>query len=85
MTINASNAYITGFTVQNATTGVLVSSGTSNELHFNNIVNNTDYGVNGTLADEEVNAINNWWGAASGPTRADNLGGTGDAVRQREL
>ncbi len=80
VTINASNAYITGFAVQNATTGVLVSSGTSNELHFNNIVNNTDYGVNGTLADEEVNAINNWWGAASGPTRADNPGGTGDAV-----
>ena len=27
-----------------------------------------------------LNAINNWWGNATGPTHSSNLGGTGDAV-----
>jgi len=51
--------------------------------HFNNIYGNGDRGVQiiGTPTNGFVlDAINNWWDDASGPTHADNPGGTGDAV-----
>ncbi|OGO49969.1 MAG: hypothetical protein A2148_07670 [Chloroflexi bacterium RBG_16_68_14] len=48
-------------------------------VNCNNIVDNALLGINhegtGTL-----NAENNWWGAASGPTHSSNPGGTGDGV-----
>ena len=80
VTINASNVTIIGFTTQNADTGLLVSSGTSNELHFNNIVNNTTWGLNNTSGNL-VDAEHNYWGDASGPHNANsNPDGMGDEV-----
>ena len=66
VTIDASNVIIAGLTIQNAVTGVFVSSGSINELHFNNILNNTTCGLkntSGNLVDVEYN----WWGSANGP------------------
>ena len=80
VTINASNVHVTGFTIQNADTGVLVSTGTGSELHFNNILSNTTWGINNTSGNL-VDAENNWWGNASGPyNAASNPAGTGDKV-----
>jgi len=72
--IDASNVKITGFTIQNYVTGVQVNSGTNNRVNFNNIVNNTTWGLNNTSGNL-VDATNNWWGDASGPYDPD---GTAD-------
>jgi|GEM_PF-3443400 len=67
------------------------SAPSGTEVHSNNIVGNTDYGVksgvwgshSGTVTAEEVNATNNWWGSANGPTHAGNtfnVGSQGDTV-----
>ncbi len=66
------------------------------QIHYNNIVGNEDYGVassvwfwkgSGDVLAEEIYAINNWWGHASGPSgdygrvnRDGKVIGKGDAV-----
>ncbi|MEM3527067.1 MAG: right-handed parallel beta-helix repeat-containing protein [Candidatus Bathyarchaeia archaeon] len=52
------------------------------EIHFNNIYGNTQYGLRVVDTDPtySVDAKDNWWGGASGPTHPSNPGGTGDAV-----
>ena len=69
---------ITGNTITGSSIGIYsyLSTTTAN---FNSIYNNTDYGVvnwDATVLD----ATHNWWGDVSGPTHAENPGGTGDAV-----
>jgi DNA/RNA endonuclease G (NUC1) len=71
-----------GFT--NAGSGILFSgsqpAGTisSNHVNSNNISgNNIGASYTGT---ESIDAENNWWGSASGPTIATNPGGTGDSI-----
>ena len=44
-----------------------------------NVIEQNMIGLDNQLADT-VNAVNNWWGSATGPTNAGNPGGTGDAV-----
>ena len=74
-------ATITGNTISNSTTGIAVGydgSDTSNvTAHQNNITGNS-YGIEST--NPVVDAINNWWGNATGPTHSSNPSGTGDAV-----
>jgi parallel beta-helix repeat protein len=58
--------------------------GTSNvgsnvRAHYNDFVGNAA-GINHYGGGLTVDATNNWWGNASGPTSASNPGGTGDAV-----
>jgi hypothetical protein len=71
-----------GFTMAGA--GIFMSplqpAGTqaSNVINSNNISGNS-VGLNYT-GGEAVNAENNWWGSASGPTIASNPGGTGDVI-----
>jgi len=50
------------------------------DIHFNNIYDNTGYGLDGSAADEEVSATHNWWGSKRGPTHPDNPKGDGDTV-----
>lgn len=49
-------------------------------INFNNIVDNKQFGLLNKSATNSINAINNWWGDASGPTHSSNPNGTGDAV-----
>ncbi|MCE5329164.1 DUF4214 domain-containing protein, partial [bacterium] len=79
---SGTSATITGNTISNSTTGIAVgydgsdtSTVTANQ---NNITGNT-YGIEST--NPTVDAINNWWGDASGPSNAtSNPSGTGNAV-----
>lgn len=64
--------------------GIFLSSGqfpgtiSTNTINTNNIAGNrVGLTYNGT---ETINAQNNWWGSATGPTIASNLGGTGDPI-----
>jgi hypothetical protein len=55
----------------------------TNVANQNNIAGNTvgvQYGTAASPGSETVNAINNYWGSATGPTNAGNPGGTGDPV-----
>ncbi len=58
----------------------LDAESSGNVINFNNIEGNSPYGVYNENCGEVVDAENNWWGYASGPTHAGNPGGTGDAV-----
>jgi len=52
----------------------------ANSIHFNNIFNNYNFGVN-NVATTSVNATSNWWGDATGPYHpTSNPGGLGDNV-----
>ena len=71
-----------GFTSAGA--GVLFSStqapGTISTNHLNqNNIDGNNIGVQ-YAGTETIDAQNNWWGAATGPTIATNPGGTGDSV-----
>ena len=59
-----------------------VSGSTGIEVHRNEIVNNTQSGVDALLNDHMfVNATNNWWGAETGPYHAvNNTAGQGNNV-----
>jgi parallel beta-helix repeat protein len=63
----------------------LTAGASGNLIHFNKIVTNTNAGQGSTAvfnenSAEEVNALLNWWGNASGPSHSTNPSGTGDAV-----
>jgi hypothetical protein len=59
------------------------SVGTNVRAQNNDFVGN-GAGVN-WYSGQTINATNNWWGAASGPTSPSNPGGTGDAVSTNVL
>ena len=46
-------------------------------IHYSNIYNNTQFGVQVVLPYEDVDATNNWWGANNGPSHSP---GSGDKV-----
>ncbi|GAJ02180.1 unnamed protein product, partial [marine sediment metagenome] len=55
---------------------------TNIRFNYNNFIDNENYGVKNN-ASTTVDATNNWWNSASGPTHADNtlnVGQQGDAV-----
>jgi parallel beta-helix repeat protein len=60
--------------------GIHLTCGASgNVIHCNNIEGNLPHGIYNGNTLENVNAINNWWGDASGPSHSP---GTGDGVSQ---
>jgi len=82
---SGTSATITENTISNNTTGIMVGyngSDTSTVVaHQNNITGNT-YGIEST--NPIVDAINNWWGDASGPFNATtNPIGKGNAVSDK--
>jgi len=79
--VKASGNAIQSNNVFNNDVGMLIEDpATNNAIHFNNIAENSDYGLNNITA-EEVSATNNWWGSTTGPYQATtNSHGTGDAV-----
>ncbi|GAI61978.1 unnamed protein product, partial [marine sediment metagenome] len=78
-----SGTLIGGNLITGCTNGVRiredVSDITGTSINFNNFITNTSYGLYNGVAST-VDASNNWWGDASGPTHASNTGGTGDPV-----
>jgi hypothetical protein len=71
---------IKGCTISNNDVGIGTLSDSTQEARFNNIVDNTDYGV-WNYGGEMVDAIYNWWGNNSGPYHpATNPGGSGNPV-----
>jgi len=59
----------------------MLDSSSNNEIHYNNIYGNTNYGV--YSYGYTVNATYNWWGDASGP--GGQGPGTGDNVSANVL
>jgi len=83
------SATITGNTISNNTHGIAVGYGQNDTsdvvANYNNIVGNASYGISSTAPS--VDATNNWWGHASGPSGEDGrvnkkgkVIGKGDAV-----
>jgi len=64
--------------IQNNDVGMYVESGVG-DIHDSDFINNNDYGLlneSGAILD----AANNYWGHATGPTHTSNPGGVGDRV-----
>ena len=78
VTLTAGTVSLSGFTIQNASTGVLVTGGSGHNITFNNFLANT-VGLTNTTG-VTVTATPNYWGSASGPTNLTNPGGTGNRV-----
>jgi len=74
----------TGNTITNCDYGIKTNSSNSETwsqtvvANSNNIVGNLTYGIDNTANSPTINATNNWWGNASGPS--GDGPGTGDAV-----
>jgi parallel beta-helix repeat protein len=63
--------------------GVIVwgdGEGSGIHINCNEITGNGIYGVESQRTTSNVDATQNWWGDASGPTHSTNSGGTGNAV-----
>ena len=71
-----------GLWVENPYAGYGVSPNTGITAHTNCFVGNAVAGLEASAGGHTgtLNAENNWWGSASGPTIASNPGGTGDKV-----
>jgi len=55
-----------------------------NSIHFNNIIDNLNFGLN-NLGSALVNATLNWWGDSSGPYHSSNPSGIGNPVSNNIL
>jgi len=81
----ATGATISGNDMLNGSNGVRQSTafgpytpGVTNEVHYNNIVGSTSFGVENGVAPgvQDIDATCNWWGSADGPAP----GGSGSQV-----
>ena len=72
------DAEVTSNIIQYNRRGVRVWSASSINLSNNNIIDNIDYGALNNDTGNTLNAENNWWGDASGPSGAGP--GSGDSV-----
>ena len=79
------NTYVLSSTFAYNTFGIRFGATISPTITNNTIFSNTSYGVYNDVASA-INAINNWWGNASGPYHASlNPTGTGDPVSDNVL
>ncbi len=80
--VQSTNNQVLNNNIKNNNVGVgagFISTG--NEVHYNNITNNMDYGISVPDPLQTVDATYNWWGDWSGPYHATtNTGGLGDNV-----
>jgi hypothetical protein len=60
--------------------GIEALNGSTPTLICNDIYNNSSYGIYNNTPATIVNAENQWWGDASGPTHSGNPSGTGQSV-----
>jgi len=78
-TVEGNNLHDNNYGVGLWSTGATIPSPETTRINFNNIAGNTGYGIR-NINTVPVNAENNWWGSATGPTHSSNPGGTGDEV-----
>ncbi len=73
------NAMVIGNSIYDDGGDAIVIDGTGTPtLHKNNIVNNAGFGLNHRGTAQSIDARDNWWGSASGPSSAGP--GSGDEV-----
>jgi hypothetical protein len=82
ITLNGGSASVKGLTIDAGASGtaIAVTGGGNHTIYRNNIAGNTAFGVDNSSATSGVNAAENFWGNATGPTHVSNPGGTGDIV-----
>ena len=69
---------IVGNTIANGKRGLVISQDA--QVSNNSFICNSEYGLVNDNASIMLDARNNWWGDASGPTHSSNPSGKGDAV-----
>ena len=60
--------------------GIYCTGSANPTIHNSNIYGNANYGLYNASSSVIIDATNNWWGDASGPTHSGNPGGSGDRV-----
>lgn len=66
--------------ITNNYNGITANGASNPVVNYNDIYNNSQYGVNNVNKSFTIDARWNWWGNNSGPTIASNPGGTGQAI-----
>lgn len=79
-------AEIASNTITENTIGILVrfDAVLQNSVHYNNILDNSIFGLN-NIGSSLVNATYNWWGDPSGPYHSSNPSGLGNPVSNNVL
>ena len=81
ITVSSAQPRIESNTIRENPVGVYCLNGAQPKVWANRIEDNSSYGVQNMAPATPVDARNNWWGDASGPTYpATNPGGSGDVV-----
>lgn len=69
LTISADGVTVRGFSIEGASAGVLITSGTTNVTLSQNALVGNGIGLDNQSA-QTVEAVNNWWGCNAGPNQA---------------
>ncbi len=81
--LNSASPSITANEIHNNPTGILLQGSSTPTIFRNNIRDNSTYGLNNNTSNT-INAVNNYWGASSGPFvnqgSDQNLTGTGNRI-----
>jgi len=77
---NCPSGFVLSSEIKSADVGILCEAGSNPVLHWNNIIANSEFGVQNTDASVIIHAENNFWGHISGPAGAGP--GTGDKVSE---
>ncbi|MEI6624106.1 MAG: IPT/TIG domain-containing protein, partial [Actinomycetes bacterium] len=88
VTGNTITGFVRGIALYEVASGAYVQPGSTVKatVHSNSITGNTEFGIDASTVSTDVDATNNWWGAASGPFNAAlNPAGTGNAVSANVL
>ncbi len=78
ISLSGGNMTVSYNEIRNNLIGLSQADGSGTLMRQNNISGNSVYGVE-NLTDNQIDAINNWWGDDSGPLHASNPG-SGDEV-----
>lgn len=76
----SSPAIMSNVFAANGNAGIYATSFANPTIQNNQIYSNTQYGILNNSNGVTIDATNNWWGSASGPTHSSNSSGTGDRV-----
>jgi hypothetical protein len=84
--IDGGNPKINHSVISNNVNGIYTRAGSLPTIKYNEIKDNTTWGIYNEDVSVDVDALHNWWGDASGPFHASlNAGGQGNKVSDHVL
>jgi hypothetical protein len=80
ITLNTASPTVTYSSFNNNYNAIIANGASNPVVNYCDFAKNTNWGINNVGQAFNIDATNNWWGSNTGPTVADNPGGTGQKV-----